>query len=352
MSVPKFGLNRHDTSSVAAYAADVARAETCGWDAAFIPDSQLRRRDTYVLLAAAAQSTCKIDIGTLLVNPVNRHPTVTASSIATIAELAPGRTVLGCGIGDTAVRLAGLKPARIRELEASVMLMKSLLAGDEVDVGAAKPAVLPFPAHVPVWVAAGGPKTLEMAGACADGVFIRVGTHLRNIQISVERIRAGAKRVGRDPRNIRLGAVFHTVFVEDEEVARLMGKSMAAGYYEYSPMLLDHLGLDWKGAHPNEFKSDGRVWPDFHHASDLEASGRCVNFLSEAHARAFCLLGGASAIAEQLADLIQAASEQGIEFEYVVLQPIPDPPRPDPGVGAYIERVPAEIISKVQSRLM
>ena len=109
MSVPKFGLNRHDTSSVAAYAADVARAEACGWDAAFIPDSQLRRRDTYVLLAAAAQSTYKIDIGTLLVNPVNRHPTVTASSIATIGELAPGRTVLGCGIGDTAVRLAGKK---------------------------------------------------------------------------------------------------------------------------------------------------------------------------------------------------------------------------------------------------
>ena len=98
MSVPKFGLNRHDTSSVVAYAADVARAEACGWDAAFIPDSQLRRRDTYVLLAAAAQSTYKIDIGTLLVNPVNRHPTVTASSIATIGELAPGRTVLGLSL--------------------------------------------------------------------------------------------------------------------------------------------------------------------------------------------------------------------------------------------------------------
>ena len=108
--------------------------------------------------------------------------------------------------------------------------MKSLLAGDEVEVGAVKPAVLPFPAQVPVWVAAGGPKTLEMAGACADGVFIRVGTHLRNIQMSVERIRAGAKRAGRDPRNIRLGAVFHTVFVDDQEVALLMGKSMAAGY--------------------------------------------------------------------------------------------------------------------------
>ena len=54
---PRFGLNRFDSRSVAAFAADVARAETLGWDAALVPDSQLRRRDTYVMLAAAAQST-------------------------------------------------------------------------------------------------------------------------------------------------------------------------------------------------------------------------------------------------------------------------------------------------------
>ena len=59
MKLPKFGLNRHDTSSITAYADDVRRAEECGWDAAFLPDSQLRRRDTYVLLYAAAQNTEK-----------------------------------------------------------------------------------------------------------------------------------------------------------------------------------------------------------------------------------------------------------------------------------------------------
>ena len=53
MRAPRFGLNRFDARSVDAFAADVRRAEELGWDAALQPDSQLRRRDTYVLLAAA-----------------------------------------------------------------------------------------------------------------------------------------------------------------------------------------------------------------------------------------------------------------------------------------------------------
>src|SRR6266581_1552460 len=121
MRVPRFGLNRFDSRSVDLFAADARRAETLGWDAVLQPDSQLRRRDTYVLLAAAARVTERVTLGPLLANPINRHPTVTASSIATIDELAPGRTLLGWGVGDTAVRLAGLKPARVKELEASTL---------------------------------------------------------------------------------------------------------------------------------------------------------------------------------------------------------------------------------------
>src|SRR5216684_8598281 len=215
MKIPRFGLNRFDARAVDAFAADVKRAETLGWDAAWQPDSQLRRRDTYVLLAAAARATERITLGTLLANPMNRHATVTASSIATIDELAPGRVLLGWGVGDTAVRLAGLKPARVKELEAGTRLMRALLAGDSVEVGAARPARLPHHRPVPVWIAAGGPKTLRMAGGVADGVFIRVGTHEANIATAVEAIRAGAAEAGRDPSGVRLGAVFHTVLVDD-----------------------------------------------------------------------------------------------------------------------------------------
>src|SRR6188472_2813366 len=102
MQVPKFGLNRFDSTSVAAFATDVARTESLGWDAAFQPDSQLRRRDTYVLLAAAAASTSRIALSPFIANPVNRHASVTASSIATIDELAPGRVLIAMGVGDTA----------------------------------------------------------------------------------------------------------------------------------------------------------------------------------------------------------------------------------------------------------
>src|SRR5207237_4239870 len=122
-----------DARSVDAFAADVRRVEALGWDAAWQPDSQLRRRDTYVLLAAAARATERITLGTLLANPMNRHPSVTAGSIATIDELAPGRVVLGWGVGDTAVRLAGLRPARVEELGDSTRPLRALPGGQEVE---------------------------------------------------------------------------------------------------------------------------------------------------------------------------------------------------------------------------
>jgi 5,10-methylenetetrahydromethanopterin reductase len=345
---PRFGLNRFDSRSVDLFVADVRRAEALGWDAAWQPDSQLRRRDTYVLLAAAARATERIVLGTLLANPVNRHATVTASSIATVDELAPGRIVLGWGVGDTAVRLAGLRPARVAELEASTQLMRRLLDGEAVDVGAARPAHLPHHRPVPIWIAAGGPRTLRMAGRVADGVFMRVGAHPATIARAVEAIRAGAADAGRDPATIRLGAVFHTVLVDDAEQALSMGKSMAAGYYEYSPMLFEGPGLAWAGPDPEALKRERQVWPDFHHAPDLLASGRVVDFLPEAAAHAFSLHGGPAAVVKQLVELLRAAPAA---FDHVVLHPIPNPPTPDDPERGYMARAAREVLPAVRAAL-
>jgi 5,10-methylenetetrahydromethanopterin reductase len=345
---PRFGLNRFDSRSIAAFAADVRRAEALGWDAVLQPDSQLRRRDTYVLLAAAAQATRRVVLGALLANPINRHPTVTASSIATIDELAPGRTLLGWGVGDTAVRLAGLRPARVKELEAGTRLMRALLDGKEVEVGAARPARLPHHRPVPIWIAAGGPRTLRMAGSVADGVFIRVGTHRANLTRTIDAIRAGAAEAGRDPGAVRLGAIFHTVLVDDPGRALLMGKSMAAGYYEYSPALFEAPGFAWTGPDPETLKHDRTVWPDFHHAPDLEASGRAVDFLPAEAADAFCLRGGPAEIVEQLVGVLAATPAA---FDHVVLHPIPDPRFPTDPEGDYTARVAREILPHVRARL-
>src|SRR5260370_4197282 len=116
--LPRCGLNRFASRAVEAFAGDVHRAEQLGWDAALQPDSQLRRRDTYVLLAAAARVTERIALGPLLANPVNRHPTVTASSIATVDELAPGRGLVGWGGGGTPGRPPRPRPRRGTAFEA------------------------------------------------------------------------------------------------------------------------------------------------------------------------------------------------------------------------------------------
>jgi 5,10-methylenetetrahydromethanopterin reductase len=348
VDIPRFGLNRFDARSVDAFAADVRRAETLGWDAAWQPDSQLRRRDTYVLLAAAARATERITLGPLLANPVNRHPTVTASSIATLDELAPGRVLLGWGVGDTAVRLAGLRPARVKELEASTRLMRALLDGEAVEVGAARPARLPHHRPVPIWIAAGGPRTLRMAGGVADGVFIRVGAHAANIATAVDAIRAGAKDAGRDPARVRLGAIFHTVLVDEPARALAMAKSMAAGYYEYSPALFEPPRLVWTGPDAETLKHRHQVWPDFHHAPDLEASGRVVDFLPPAAADAFALRGRPAEIAEQLIATLRAAPAS---FDHVVLHPIPNPPAPDEGDRGFLARVAGEVLPRVRGAL-
>jgi len=346
--LPRFGLNRFDARSVDAFAADVRRVEALGWDAALQPDSQLRRRDTYVLLAAAARATERITLGPLLANPVNRHPSVTASSIATIDELAPGRVILGWGVGDTAVRLAGLRPARVKELEESTRLMRALLDGEAVEVGAARPARLPHHRPVPIWIAAGGPRTLRMAGGVADGVFIRVGTHAANIRTAIDAIRAGAVEAGRAPDAVKLGVIFHTVLVDEPARALTMAKSMAAGYYEYSPRLFDPPGLTWNGPDPERLKHDGQVWPDFHHAPDLDASGRVVDFLPTEAADAFALRGGPAEIVTQLVGVLRSAPAA---FDYVVLHPIPNPPTPDDAERGYTARVAREILPAVRRAL-
>lgn len=294
----KFAINRLDMAGPKAFADSARKAEDLGWNMGLIPCSPLLAQDPYVMLAFAAEATSSIRIGTMLDTPVIRHPAALAGSIATVARLAPGRTLLGLGVGDTAVRLSGLAPARVATLERAIVLTRGLLSGQAMDVGAARPARLRHAADVPVWIAAQGPRTLRMAGAQADGVFVRVGTHPGNIIAAYDEIAAGAREVGRDPANIEIGLIFHTIPCAHEGRARAAAKSVAAGYYEYSRFLFERPGISWDGPDVEVLKES--VWPDFHHARDLEAAGALVDFLPAEAADAFALYGSWQSIREQL----------------------------------------------------
>ena len=148
------------------------------------------------------------------------------------------------------------------------------------------------------------------------------------------RIRRGATAAGRNPDDIGVGLIFHTVTSDDPVEIRATARSMAAGYYEYSPALFEHPGLPWNGPPVEELKR--RVYPDFHHAADLVASGNLVDFLDDATAESFSLFGSARDIADQLRQAIEITGRAAI----VVPHPVPMPKAGEP-VARVLRKAPA-----------
>ena len=180
-------------------------SESLGFSHVWIGDSHLIWREAFVNMAAAVLNTTKVKIGTGVTNPLTRHPSVVASGFATLEEFAPGRFIVGIGLGDSSVETMGMKPARLSYFEKAVTGMRALLAGKEVELDTGK-IHLKHPCNngIPIFIAASGPKMLEMAGRVADGVIILVGIDDACIRQARERIEAGARAANRDPRKIDL----------------------------------------------------------------------------------------------------------------------------------------------------
>lgn len=333
MPLPVLGLNRWDVTTPAHFAADVARAEELGWGKALLLCNPLMTWDPYVMLAIAGQATETIGLETFIDNPVLRDPAILANSIATVDVIAPGRARLVLGVGDTAVRFLGKRPATVAGLESAVIEARSLLAGNPVNVSSARPARLHDPRPVPVWIAAGGPKTIQMAARSADGVYLRVGRNPLNLHRAADAIRAGAAETGRDPAEVGVGLVLHTITSQDPVEIAAISRSMAAGFYEYSPKLFETAAIRWSGPPVEDLKQ--LVWPDFHHAQDLVESGNLVNFLPEEAADGFSLFGTPSEIAGQLREAIAVLGK----VDVVVPHPVPTPPPSSTYQRWFIEEV-------------
>ncbi len=317
--VSELGLNHWDSTTPSRLAADVARAEALGYTHALIGSNSLRLWDSYILLALAAQSTRQIRLAPFIDNPVLRHPTVIAGSIATVDHISQGRAELVLSVGGTSVRFAGRRPATIAQLERATVLTRQLLAGEHVEVGAERPAHLVHHRPVPVWLAATGPKSLRLAGRVADGVYLRVGRDSANLRAAIAAVHAGADEAGRDHGEIRIGLVLHTITSQRTDEIAAIARSLAAGYYEYSPSLFERAGIEWVG--PDIGQLQEQVWPSFHHAADLVAAGEIVSFLPERAAAGFSLFGAPRDIAAQL----RAAIEVIGRVDVVIPQPVTTP---------------------------
>ena len=177
-------------------------AEDLGFACAYLGDSQMIWRETFVILGAAAMATSRITLATGVTNPVTRDPSVVAAGFATLHELLGGRTLLGIGTGDSSVETLGKKPARLAALEQAVGLIRSLIAGETLPhPDSQAPVHLTYAqrgTQVPVYIAVSSPRIHRLAGKIADGAIVLVGTDPRFLDTSRRELEAGAADVSRD----------------------------------------------------------------------------------------------------------------------------------------------------------
>jgi 5,10-methylenetetrahydromethanopterin reductase len=113
--------------------------------------------------------------------------------------------IVGIGLGDSSVETMGMKPAKLSYFEKTMREMRDLFAGKEVQLETGKIHLLhPCKSRVPIYIAASGPKMLELSGRIADGIVVLVGVADDYIAHAKEKIAAGAKTAGRRLEDINL----------------------------------------------------------------------------------------------------------------------------------------------------
>jgi coenzyme F420-dependent glucose-6-phosphate dehydrogenase len=137
-------------------------------------------------LGAVAARTDAVELATSVTCPLfHYHPAMIAQAAATVDRLCNGRFILGVGTGENinegpfGYEFPGYQQ-RIDRMGEALEIMHRLFSGEKLDfsgdhytVDKAKlysPPLRP----VPIWMAAGGPKSAAFAGANADGLITSV----------------------------------------------------------------------------------------------------------------------------------------------------------------------------------
>jgi alkanesulfonate monooxygenase SsuD/methylene tetrahydromethanopterin reductase-like flavin-dependent oxidoreductase (luciferase family) len=191
-------------------------AERLGFDCFWVTDSHLIGREVLAMLGALAVSTQRIGLGPGVSHLAGRHPSVLASAMATLDELAPARIRLGIGVGDSGSNNLGVPRASMAELESAVVGIRHLLQGTETPGPGATPLRLSFAPTantIPIYIASAGERMQHLAGRIADGALISAGPD--DLPAAIANVRAGERAAGRSPGATRI-LMWTTVSVDDD----------------------------------------------------------------------------------------------------------------------------------------
>ena len=199
-----FGLVLQNDPPAGLLVERMVRAEQLGFTHGWTFDSAVLWQEPFVIYSRILEHTERLIVGPMVTNPGTRTWEVTASTFATLNDMYGNRTICGIGRGDSAMRVAGRKPATLGLLGEAMHVIKELAEGREAEFGGTSMR-LPWvkDGSLPVWMAAYGPKALELTGRQADGYILQLSDPFLT-EWMVKAVRQAAADAGRDPESVTI----------------------------------------------------------------------------------------------------------------------------------------------------
>jgi 5,10-methylenetetrahydromethanopterin reductase len=196
-----------------------AEAERLGFEMAWLADSQLYTKNTFVALTLAAERTRSIKFGPGVTNPVTRHFTVLANTMEALQEIGGDRAVLGLGSGDAAVLPLGMKPASLALLREAIEGMRSIGTNRTLQTLGGPLTVQTGGRPFPILVAASQPGMLRLAGELADGVVLMGAADADLTKWQLDHVAVGAAAAGRTLADLNVDLWFSISMLDDRAQA-------------------------------------------------------------------------------------------------------------------------------------
>jgi F420-dependent oxidoreductase-like protein len=212
-------------------AAFVGDAERLGASSVWVAETW--GQDAFTPLAYLAAATEHISLGSAIAQLGARTPAMLAMSAMSLQLLSGGRFRLGVGTSGPQVMEGwhGVRfDAPLAMTRETIEIVRSITAGDRLShAGRVYQLPLPdsqgralrsalAPAPVPVYVAALGPRNLELTGEVADG-WIGNAFLPEHAEIFLDRLRVGAVRAGRSLTQLDLMIPVAVEFTDDVDAA-------------------------------------------------------------------------------------------------------------------------------------
>lgn len=219
-------------------------AESLGYDVVWVAEAY--GSDAATVLGALAERTSVIGLGSAVLQIPGRSPAMTAMTAATLDALSDGRFHLGLGVSGPQVSEGwhgvrfGDPVGRTREyvqIVCTALARRRVIAGGDhftlpLPDGPGKSLVLslqPVRRDIPIYLAALGPKNLQLAGEIADG-WLGIFHDPQTAAPTLAMITDAAERAGRDPADIDICVTVPVSIDDDPHVAADRVRGHAALY--------------------------------------------------------------------------------------------------------------------------